>query len=41
LLRAEGAEIERLLGRAAANAGSGDGVFMDVESDEDGSCVFR
>jgi hypothetical protein len=34
-----GTEVERWLGRIVADAGSRDGVFMDVGSDEDGGIV--
>jgi len=41
LLSAEGAQIDRLLARAGADAGCRDGVFVNVESDEDGGIVFH
>ena len=41
LLCAAGAEIERLLGRAAPEARSCEGVFVNVQSDEDGGIVFH
>jgi hypothetical protein len=41
LLGAKGAEIEGLLGRVAADTGGRDGIFVNVQSDEDGGIVVH
>jgi hypothetical protein len=39
LLSADGADVDGYVGRIRSNAGDSDGVFVDIETDEDGGIV--